>query len=273
MEYSTENLTKNLKHNWVYLAWFSFYVILFWAITNQLALLLYSITVLLAFSPGSEELWRWVNGVRPLRLKSEKERLLPLFKEVYLGSAMIDPHLPRDIKLYIKEDMTINAFAFGKSTLILTRGSIMLLSDECLKGLMAHEFGHFSHKHTDVTLLMAIGNLPMMFVLRKVTDLKYSYDNSKNKPFIIVSALVNFIYYIFKGIAFIGDLILMKASRENEYVADQFAMKSGFGKDLADVLIEIYEVSANKPQSVKEQLKSTHPHITLRIESLEKAVY
>ena len=40
----------------------------------------------------------------------------------------------------------------------------------------------------------------------------------------------------------------------------------------SDVLIEIYDVSISKPQSVKEQLKSTHSPITSRIERLEEAV-
>jgi len=262
-----------LKNNMSYLAWFSFYVLLFGVITNGTILLFYLVTVPLAFTPFAEQLWRMINGVRPLRLKSERERLLPLYKEVYEGAIKADSALPKNIKLYIKEDMTINAFAFGKNTLVLTRGSTMLLSDECLKGLMAHEFGHFSHKHTDVTLLMAVGNLPMMFLLKKVTDLKNHYDSSKNKPSIIMGALVDFVYYFFRGIAFFGDLILMKRGRENEYIADEFALKSGLGKDLAGVLIEIYEVSVSKPQSVKEQLRSTHPHITLRIENLEKAIY
>ena len=56
-----------------------------------------------------------------------------------------DPQLSRKIRLYIQEDMSVNAFVFGKKTLVLTRGSVALLSDDCLKGLMAHEFGHFAH--------------------------------------------------------------------------------------------------------------------------------
>jgi len=65
----------------------------------------------------------------------------------------------------------------------------------------------------------------------------------------------------------------MHRSRQNEYLADDFALKLGFGKELAEALNEIYEVSFSKPQSVKEQLKSTHPDITLRIERLETALY
>jgi len=229
----------------------------------------------IAFSPLAEKLWRRVSGIRPLRLRSEKERLLPLFREVYRASFAIDPNLFKRIILCIKEDMTINAYAFGKRTLGLTRGSITLLDDDCLKGLIAHEFGHFSHRDTEAVLLSTVSNFFMSFLIRKLTDIKNRLDADKKGGIIfsIFKGLFDIIYYLFRSIDFIGELILMRTSRQNEYLADQFALKSGFGKDLTDVLIQIYEVSAEKPQRVKEQMKRTHPHITLRIQQLEKAIY
>ena len=261
-----------IKNNGVYFAWFLLYVIFFSIATFGLILIFYFITILLAFSSVAEKIWRKVKGVRPLRLKLEKERLLPIFKEVYEGSITADPDLPKSIKLYIKEDMTINAFAFGKNTLVLTRGSIELLNDDCLKGLIAHEFGHFSNKHTEALLLFMVANLPMSFIIKKLTDAKNYFDNIKRRRSIVMGSLCDLLYYAFKGIAFIGDLILMKSSRRNEYTADEFSIKSGFGEELTNVLLEIYKVSISKPQSVKEQLRSTHPHITLRIERLEAAI-
>jgi len=112
-------------------------------------------------------------------------------------------------------------------------------------------------------------------LLSKLTDLKNRLD-LENKVGIangLLKFIVDAIYYSFKAPAVLGDLILMYRSRQNEYLADQFAERSGFSKELTDALIEIYAVSISKPQSVKEQLKSSHPHITLRIERLEKALY
>jgi len=149
------------NENWVYVAWFLFYFIFFSVITVGIAIPIYIITVIVAFSSIAEKLWRSVSGVRPLRLKSEKERLAPLFMEVYKKAFEADPNLSQSIKLYIKEDMTINAFAFGSSTLVLTRGSLELLNDDCLKGLIAHEFGHFSHMDTEALLLSTVSNFFM----------------------------------------------------------------------------------------------------------------
>ena len=267
-----KSASARINSNWIYVAWFFFYFILFSVGTGGIAIILYLITVPIAFSPLAEKLWRKVSGVRPLRLKSEKERLLPLFKEVYVGAVRANPNLSRGIKLYIKEDMNINAFAFGKSTLVLTRGSLVLLNDNCLKGLMAHEFGHFSNRDTEAVLLATVSNFFMSFVISKLTDLKNRFD-SENKGGFIAGLYKILFYYPFKAIESVGELILMHRCRQNEYQADSFALNSGFGKDITDVLIEIYGVSFSKPQSVKEQLKNTHPHITLRIERLETALY
>ena len=255
-----------------YLFGFLFYFIFFAIITGGFAIFFYIITIPLAFTPYAEILWRRASGVRPLRLRREKERLLPLFREVYEGAVKADPELSKGIKIYIREDMSINAFAFGKETLVLTRGSVQLLSDECLKGLIAHELGHFSSYDTVASILTAIGNFPMTFIITKLYGVKVRFEKSKGLVMNCFKTLCDAIYYLFYIINSVGEVILKHISREREYMADGFAVKSGFGKELAEVLIEIYDVSFTKPQSVTEQLKNTHPPITLRIEKLESAI-
>lgn len=264
-----------IKNNWIYIVWLLFYVALFGFITRGISMFFYLITVLLAFSQYAEGLWRMVMGVRPLRIRSEEKRLLPLFNEVYAGAISTNPKLSEDIELYIKEDMTINAFAFGKNTMVLTRGSIEQLNDEGLKGLMAHEFGHFSYRHTEALLLSMVGNLPISFVGRKLADIKNRYSSNLMRRTLFTGIFIVFfdlIYYIFRSIEFVGELILMYSSREHEYIADDFACKSGFGKETRDVLKTVYGMSVSEPGSVREQFKSTHPHITLRIQELERFV-
>ncbi|MCL2106729.1 MAG: M48 family metalloprotease [Oscillospiraceae bacterium] len=257
--------------NWVYVAWFLFYFFLFSALTLGIAIPFFIITTILAFSPVAEKLWRKVTGIRPLRLKSEKDRLLPLFKEVYTGAYRTDPYLSKGIRLYIKEDMAVGAFAFGRSTLVLTRGSVMQLNDDRLKGLIAHEFGHFSNGDTEAILLSTVSNFFMSLIMDRLTDRKNRMDNENKGG--ISKILFNPIYYLFRAIDSIGELILKRTSRRNEYLADEFALDSSFGNELADVLNAIYFETGNKPQSLKEQLKNTHPDITLRIERLETALY
>jgi len=268
-------MSKEVQSNWPYLVWFLFYFILFSVLTFGVAILFYLVSVPFAFSPFAEILWRRISGVRPLRLMSEKRRLLPLFKEVYLGAIKAEPNLSRKIRVYIQENMSVNAFSFGKRTLVLTRGSVELLSDESLKGLIAHEFGHFAHYDTVAGLFATISNLFMSVTMKWLSDVRDKYED-KERLGILQSAfktIFDLLYYIFRGIGFIGDLILMRTSRGHEYYADQFAVKSGYAKELTSVLIEIYRMSIETPKSVKEQLRSTHPPITIRIEKLEKVIY
>jgi len=252
---------------------FLFYFIFFVFITGGMAMIYYWITLPLACSKIAEKLWRKVTGVRPLRLEREKERLLPLFKEVYEGAVKADPELSKGIKIYIKEDMSVNAFAFGRETLVLTRGSIELLNDECLKGLIAHEFGHFSNYDTAAALLTAVGNLPLSYIVAKMYNVKSKNDEKKRGVIIgFFRFIYNSIYYLFKTVQTLGNLVIKRKNRKQEYRADAFALESGFGRDLANVLVEIYSMSFEKPKSVKEQLNSSHPPITLRIERLEEAI-
>jgi len=267
--------------NWLYIFWFLFYFALFWLITGLsltgfiVVFSIYLSSMLFTFSPLAEILWRTINGVRPLRIRLEKLRLYPLFKDVYVEAVKTDPDLSRSINLYIKEDMNVNAFAFGKSTLVITRGSMELLSDECLKGLIAHELGHFSNGDTLMSLLSAIGNFFYSFLMRKLDDIKNWLDKKKKNSVIAYCAKSGFdiIYYIFKVPEFISELLLMYVSRKNEYQADLFALNCGFGTNIAEVLTEIYQMTISKPQSIKEIIKSTHPPITKRIERLEKILY
>jgi len=273
-------MRKEIYSNWPYIFWFGFYFTLFWLVLGAspqafgIVALIYGASILFAISPLAEVLWRSVARVRPLQTEHEKNRLMPLFEDVYRRAIENDPKLSRKINLYIQEDMDINAFAFGRGTLVLTKGSIELLSDECLKGLMAHEFGHFSHFDTMVILIAYVGNIFMsllMKFIRGIARILLFIVRKKDATYAIVFKIVYWIIHgVYSSILFVGDLILMATSREHEYMADGFAHKCGFGNELKDVLYQIQQVSMSSPGSVVEQLRSTHPPLGKRIERLEK---
>ena len=272
-------MRKEISSNWPYIFWFLFCFMLFWMIAGATpkgflnVSIIYTASILFALSPMAESLWRMISGIRALEINSETYRLQPLFDEVYAEAQKRDKNLPGNIKLYIKDDMDINAFAFGRSTLVLTRGSIEMLSDECLKGLIAHEFGHFSHYDTSVILIAYVGNMLMSLLLkciRGITKMLLFISRSKDPIFgTCFKILYNIVNGIYRGIIFIGDIILMSVSREHEFMADKFAQTCGYGNELADVLNQIHQVSMYRPESVIEQLRSTHLPLTQRIARLE----
>ncbi|MCL1873017.1 MAG: M48 family metalloprotease, partial [Clostridiales bacterium] len=162
--------------------------------------------------------------------------------------------MSKKIKLYIQEDMEVNAYAFGKRTLVLTRGSIEFLNDDCLKGLIAHELGHFAHHDTKAALLAYVGNIYVSLFLRFL-----AYVARLFWPFNI----------IYKPVVFINDIPLLVTSRRQEYHADKFAFEIGFGEEMTQVLYALYAFIIEKPGSIQEQIRRTHPALTKRIERVE----
>ena len=132
-----------------------------------------------------------------------------------------DPTLSMNIKLYIQEDMDINAFAFGRETLVLTRGSLELLNDDGIKGLIAHELGHFSHYDTIVQLFAAVGNFYISLLTRIIYQITKGKDSfillmaSANSGAIDTIFILSFIFSGSIGIVFVttnslsGDLFIL----------------------------------------------------------------
>ena len=199
---------------------------------------------------------------------------MPLFEEVYGNALNADNRLSKGIQLFIEEDMEVNAFAFGKNTLVLTRGSIELLSDDCLKGLMAHEFGHFSHLDTFAILIASVGNLLLSLVMKMITGiariLLYIVRKKDATFTFIFKILYRLLMAAYSAINFFGDVILMSVSREHEFMADAFAMRCGYGQELTYVLYQLHDVSIKTPERIVEQLRSTHPPLVQRIRRLEQ---
>ena len=174
----------------------------------------YFITIIFAFTPAAESFWRIVQGVRPLRLRGEKNRLRPIFREVSTAAIKTNEGFRWRIGLYIKEDMSVNAFSLGRGTLILTRGSLVLLNDEELKGLIAHELGHFAHYDPIVSLVTSVGNFFLSLSIILLEKLKAKANPKKGLFALGYNMLLDFLLGILRFIRFLGDIFIMHLSRK-----------------------------------------------------------
>jgi len=261
------------KRNWAFFIAFAMYFTFYFLAGRWFVLPYYYIMALIALSTLGEKIWRKFNSVRPLRLRQEMERLHPLINEVYMAAYQYKPDINRSIKLYIQEDMSINAFAFGKRTIVLTRGIIQMMDDECLKGIIAHEFGHNCNGDTVAELFIAITNLSLSATVLFWGKIKKKFDAQKQSLFLFIFKIIyDLNYYSCKSLQGLFELILIPARRSSEYEADKFALNIGYGAELNRALLELYGITFSKPEGLKEQLRATHPHITKRIERLEKFV-
>lgn len=245
-------------------------------------IILYGISLIVALSPIGEGILRLQTGCKKIKRAEQIDFIEPIFKEVYDKARELDPSIPDDVQLYMNTDKEPNAFATGRKTICITEGMLHMPENQ-IKATLAHEFGHLAHKDTDLILVVSVGNLIVTaFILgiRLVIDFFHLVLNifacliggSEG----VIAAIVNAVYHlmvsaIVSGLTWawtkIGMLLVMKSSRANEYEADEFSFKLGYGNDLC-VLLELLGDSDAK--GLFANLASSHPDKNDRIAQLQK---
>lgn len=237
--------------------------------------IMYIISLVLALSPIGEWILRLQQGCKPLARKEHIERLMPLFNEVYNRAKEIDPSIPDGVKLFISKDTAPNAFATGRKTICLTKG-MLEFSDEEIKATLAHEFGHLSAKDTDFILIITVGNMIVsaLFIIYRIiiwfVGIMTSFINNSLSSllmtFLIDVVLVGLMWLWTK----FGTVLVMYSVRKNEYEADVFAHKCGFGTSLIHVLDRISQFDGQTSKGLWANLASSHPDPDQRIGKLQE---
>lgn len=242
----------------------------------RVSAIIYGVSLLISLTPISEEIAKLKMGVTPLKLNHDKDRLQPIFNDVYERARETDKHLSRNIKLYVIEPSKkqeyngVNAFALGNSTLILTREAIETLSNGELMGTIAHEFGHFSNRDSFGMCFLTTGNLlfNLMYIcVRAIANMLHFIFS--NRGIGLIRYLWYPVLYTFKFIVFIGNVILMPISRIQEYNADRFAIECDHGTDLLDLLNTLYRIYGEEAKAFLDFANRTHPYLSDRIARLE----
>ncbi len=132
-------------------------------------------------------------------------------------------------KVYIVEDPTPNAFAFGRwksdGRIAIHRGLLETLDREEVKGVIAHELGHIAHGDMVVmTLAQAVPILLYYLVLF------FGSDEERNPLLVLLGAY---------AAQFLGQLLALFISRLREYYADEFSAKLLSPYPLISALIKI----------------------------------
>lgn len=273
-------LIKNLAKNYIYFVWVIIYFLLAWSILGAdwdsfvLVFILYGISISIALSPLGETMLRFIEKLRPLSTKEEKEYLLPIFEEVYENAKEKDQKLNNNIRLYIIDNMYVNAFAIGRKTIAVTKGAVQTFSQDELKGVIAHEFGHLSNGDTKALLLSTIGNgifSVLIFVLRIIMLITEVVFSLTRIPFLDVFAvLARFLFDIGVIIfSYVSEILLSVNSRQNELWADKFAFEIGYGEELVSSLYILQKISLPNNLKLLDRLRASHPNTAKRIEQLE----
>lgn len=250
--------------------------------TLLIAFLLYAVSLFIALSPIGEWLLRLQTGCRKITRVDYSDLILPIFNEVYEKARHLDPSIPNDVQLYIRDEEEPNAFATGRRTICITEGMLDMPVDQ-IKATLGHEFGHLAHKDTDLILVISVGNLivsTFIVIIRLIIDL-FHIIFAIITLFIggtegALASLINVIYHALittfvVGLTWIwtkiGILLVMKSSRANEFEADEFSFKLGYGNELCK-LLDIIGDSHEK--GLFANLASSHPNKNDRIAKLQQ---
>ena len=238
----------------------------------------YAASVAVALSPIGEAKLRTDCGCTKITDPDIIRRLDPIFREVYYRAKQANPSISSDVRLYMNDDDSENAFATGRKTICITRG-LLNRSDSEIKAILGHEFGHLSHRDTDRVLVVAIGNtfISLFFTLMEIgvwimdffmnivaifseEGILIWFFSTINRVFSIL-----FIRSILRLWTWIGCMLCMKTSRGNEYQADEFSWYLGYGQGLIHFFNSLHE---GRPKGLFANLERSHPVAADRIDHL-----
>ena len=215
-------------------------------------------------------------GAKPIS-ESEAPQLYQMVREL---TTRADLPMP---SLYVIPSEQPNAFATGRnpkhSAVAVTRGITKLLSEDELRGVLAHELAHIQHRDILIqTVASAIG--------AAITYLAYMFmwfGSDNESPLSLVASLA---MVLLAPIA--ATIIQLSISRQREYAADAGgAQISGNPESLASALLRLEQGAAAMPMQVNQAaeplyivkpfkgggiagLFSTHPPIEERVRRLRQ---
>ncbi len=252
-----------------------------------LAMVLYFVLLLVAFSSGKKIMLRMSNAkeVGP----EDYPQLYNIVEEMRLAAGM--PAMP---KVYVIDDAAPNAFAAGmnpnKSVVAVTTGLLQMMSRDELQGVVAHEISHILNRDirymTMATIMVGTVAILSHIFLRSMMfgGARRSGGGGKGKGNAIM-LIVAIVFAILAPIAI--RLLYLAVSRKREYLADASAARlTRYPEGLASALEKIqgstqdlkvadksmapmYIANPLKPKGQRlRNLSSTHPPLNERIRIL-----
>lgn len=238
-------------------------------------IIIYLVTIFIAFSPTGEKLLRLLNNVRPLETSKEKEYILPLFEEVFKQAKSRNKYLNK-IEICVIDNMTVNAMAIGRHTVAVTKGAMQTFTEDELKAVMAHEVAHIVHEDTTARLYAIIGNgifTIILFIYKLILFIFECINETVSRNKNVLSFFITLIRFILEISTFLFtfalQIVMMTNSRKNEFNADKFSYDLGYDQEMIEALYLLEKISLGDNSTIIQKMTASHPRITKRIEYLE----
>ena len=213
----------------------------------------------------------WLMGARHAA-GEEKQRIADAFSVVCERSGTSI----EDYRLYTIDNNILNAFAFGRNHIAVTKPLMRTLTREQLTGVLAHEAGHLKHGDTKMLTLTAcmqnVGQLAVNILCGIFTVCGWV---AKIPLVGLAAAILSwFIALTVVPLQFLvnlpSNLVMLYLSRQDEYAADRYACELGLGGELYDGLALI--CSGEQRMSFLQRIQSTHPDSENRLKRIREFV-
>ncbi|MFD1121070.1 M48 family metallopeptidase [Methylophilus flavus] len=237
--------------------WWWLYLWLIWSAFNLFMLAVYPIWIAPLF-----------NKFTPMEDQSLKARIEALMKKCGFASQ----------GLFVMDGSTRsghgNAYftGFGKNKRVVFFDTLLekLNADE-IEAVLAHELGHFKHKHVIKRIVMMFGlsllGLALLGFLMKQDWFYHGLGvaQASNHMALLLFMLVSPVFM------FILRPLLAAYSRVNEFEADQYASQQSRPQYLIDALVKLYRDNASTltPDPLHSAFYDSHPPASLRIAKLQ----
>ncbi len=181
-----------------------------------------------------------------------------------------------------KRSTKANAYFAGlgpKKRIVLYDTLVNDYSTDEIMAVMAHEMGHYRHKHTTQGLIIGILQTGfMLFLLSLFISPGSSWAlplcQAVGGPLVTKSSFhLGFIGFgiLYEPLSIVLSLIFNALSRKFEYQADIFATRLGLGNNLISALkkLSVTHLSHPDPHPWYAALHYSHPHLLERIRNIE----
>jgi STE24 endopeptidase len=160
---------------------------------------------------------------------------------------------------------------FGSSKRVVFFDTLLnRLNAEEIEAVLAHELGHFKHRHVIKRIVMLFGlSFLGLALLGWLMNQAWFYQGLGVTEASTYMALVLFLY-VTPVLMFILHPVMASYSRKNEFEADDYAAKNAEAKHLVAALVKLYRDNASTltPDPLHSAFYDSHPPASSRITKL-----
>jgi len=161
---------------------------------------------------------------------------------------------------------------FGKTKRIVFFDTLLArLSGNEIEAVLAHELGHFRHRHVMKRIAMTFAmSLLLLWVLAVLMQTSWFYQGlGVTTPSTALALLLFFM--VMPVFSFLLSPVLSAYSRKHEFEADAYAARQTAADDLVNALVKLYQDNAATltPDPLYSIFYDSHPPAAVRIANLQ----